>query len=186
MSKPKRNITPEAAAQVEALAAHGHTQEEIAGFLGIDARSFRYIKKENEYLTTSYNRGRFKCKNYVLSRLMRYIKSDELTAVNLNAIQFYLRNTGFGTGDNNKVKIPVGNKSAVEILNGSLNALEKGEISVFEAQQLGNLAITKMNIEKDNPIGDDKELKITIEVKENENTGNLKKFEKLKSKIFKK
>lgn len=32
----------------------------------------------------------------------------------------------------------------------------------------------------------DKELKITIEVKENENTGNLKKFEKLKSKIFKK
>lgn len=32
----------------------------------------------------------------------------------------------------------------------------------------------------------DKELKITIEVKENENTGNLKKFKKLKSKIFKK
>lgn len=39
---------------------------------------------------------------------------------------------------------------------------------------------------KDDEKIQDKELKITIEVKENENTGNLKKFEKLKSKIFKK
>lgn len=39
---------------------------------------------------------------------------------------------------------------------------------------------------KDDEKIQDKELKITIEVKENENTGNLKKFENLKSKILKK
>lgn len=39
---------------------------------------------------------------------------------------------------------------------------------------------------KDDEEIQDKELKITIEVKENENTENLKKFEKLKSKLVKK
>ena len=40
---------------------------------------------------SAYNRGRFKAKNYVASRLWRYIKSDALTAINLSAITFYLR-----------------------------------------------------------------------------------------------
>jgi len=91
MSKPKRDITPEESAQVEAMAAHGHTQEEIAEFLGMSARSFRYKKNENKILIAAYNRGRFKAKNYVASRLWRYIKSDALTAINLSAITFYLR-----------------------------------------------------------------------------------------------
>jgi len=91
MSKPKRDITPEESAQVEAMAAYGHTQEEIAEFLGMSARSFRYKKNENKILIAAYNRGRFKAKNYVASRLWRYIKSDALTAINLSAITFYLR-----------------------------------------------------------------------------------------------
>jgi hypothetical protein len=32
---------------------------------------------------TSWRRGRFKGKEYVLSRLMRFIKNDELNAINL-------------------------------------------------------------------------------------------------------
>lgn len=91
MSKPKRDITPEESAQVEAMAAHGHTQEEIAEFLGMSARSFNYKKKENKILIAAYNRGRFKAKNYVASRLWRYIRNDALTAINLSAITFYLR-----------------------------------------------------------------------------------------------
>ena len=43
-----------------------------------------------------------------------------------------------------------------------------------------------MNIEKDNPALEDKELKITVEIKENENIENLKKFRDLKSQIVRK
>ena len=91
MGRSTRVVTLEETAQVESLAAHGHTQEEIARFLGISARSFRYKKKENKILIAAYNRGRFKAKNYVASRLWRYIRNDALTAINLSAITFYLR-----------------------------------------------------------------------------------------------
>ena len=91
MGRSTRVITLEETAQVEAMAAHGHTQEEIAEFLGMSARSFRYKKNENKILIAAYNRGRFKAKNYVASRLWRYIKSDAITAINLSAITFYLR-----------------------------------------------------------------------------------------------
>jgi hypothetical protein len=81
---------------------------------------------------------------------MRFIKNDELNAINLSAIQFYLRNTGFGTesnNDNNELQISFGNKSAMEIINSTLTALEEGEINVPQAQQLTSLALAKMNIE---------------------------------------
>ncbi|NBU53148.1 MAG: hypothetical protein EBS33_02065 [Alphaproteobacteria bacterium] len=91
MGRSTRVITLEETAQVEAMAAHGHTQEEIAEFLGMSARSFRYKKNENKILIAAYNRGRFKAKNYVASRLWRYIRNDALTAINLSAITFYLR-----------------------------------------------------------------------------------------------
>jgi len=43
--------------------------------------------------------------------------------------------------------------------------------------KIANLAVTKMNIEKDNPALEDKEVKITVEIKENENIENLKNSE---------
>jgi len=150
MGKPKRDITPEESAQVESLAAHGHTQREIAHFLKINERTFQRRLKEDSLLMTSWRSGRFKGKEYVLSRLMRFIKNDELNAINLSAIQFYLRNTGFGTesnNDNNELQISFGNKSAMEIVNSTLTALEEGEINVPQAQQLTSLALAKMNIE---------------------------------------
>jgi len=155
MGKPKRDITPEESAQVESLAAHGHTQREIAYFLKISPTSFKRKLKEDSLLMASWRRGRFKGKEYVLSRLWRFIKNDELSTINLSAIQFYLRNTGFGTesnNDNNELQISFGNKSAMEIVNSTLTALEEGEISVSEAQQLTGLAIAKMNIESRNQV----------------------------------
>jgi|APCry1669190119_1035276.scaffolds.fasta_scaffold00919_9 hypothetical protein len=150
MSKPKKDITPEESAQVESLAAHGHTQREIAYFLKIPYRTFQRKLKEDSLLMTSWRRGRFKGKEYVLSRLMRFIKNDELNAVNLNAIQFYLRNTGFGVennDDNNELQVSFGNKSALEIIDSTLTALEEREIGVSKAQQLTSLALAKLNIE---------------------------------------
>jgi len=158
MSKPKRDITPEESAQVESLAAHGHTQREIAYFLKIPYRTFQRKLKEDSLLMTSWRRGRFKGKEYVLSRLMRFIKNDELNAVNLNAIQFYLRNTGFGVennDDNNELQVSFGNKSALEIMDSTLTALEEREIGVSKAQQLTSLALAKLNIEN-NGSKDDK------------------------------
>ena len=150
MGKPKRDITPEESAQVESLAAHGHTQREIAHFLKINERTFQRRLKEDSLLMTSWRSGRFKGKEYVLSRLMRFIKNDELNAVNLNAIQFYLRNTGFGVennDDNNELQVSFGNKSALEIIDSTLTALEEREIGVSKAQQLTSLALAKLNIE---------------------------------------
>lgn len=158
MSKTKRDITPEESAQVESLAAHGHTQREIAYFLKIPYRTFQRKLKEDSLLMTSWRRGRFKGKEYVLSRLMRFIKNDELNAVNLNAIQFYLRNTGFGVennDDNNELQVSFGNKSALEIIDSTLTALEEREIGVSKAQQLTSLALAKLNIEN-NGSKDDK------------------------------
>ncbi len=91
VGRSTRVITLEETAQVEALAAHGHTQEEIAEFLGMSARHFRRNKEKNCFLMSAYNRARFKAKNYVASRLWRYIRNDALTAINLSAITFYLR-----------------------------------------------------------------------------------------------
>jgi len=167
MGKPKRDITPDESAQVESLAAHGHTQEEIAYFLKIPYRTFQRKLKEDSLLMASWRRGRFKGKEYVLSRLMRFIKNDELNAINLSAIQFYLRNTGFGmesNNNNNELQISFGNKSAMEIVNSTLTALEEGEISVSEAQQLTGLAIAKMNIESRNQV--DKAVSKEMEIEE--------------------
>lgn len=91
MSRPKKIYTSEEIAQVEALAAYGHTQEEITNYLGVRPTSFRVARNENKILNEAYTRGRFEARSFVASRLMRYIKSDELSAVNLNAISLYLR-----------------------------------------------------------------------------------------------
>ena len=148
MSRPKKVYTPEEIAQVEALAAYGHTQDEITEHLGIKKRTFQYAVSENEVLNASYTNGRFKARNFVVSRLMRYIKNDELNATNLKAIQFYLKNSRLGKDEttNDKPKIALANKTPLELIDSTLEALENGEITIEEAQQLASLAMTKLNI----------------------------------------
>ena len=156
MSRTKKVYTSKELAQVEALAAHGHTQDEISKFLGIKIRSFQYALSENEILKESYENGRFKARNFVVSRLMRYIKSDELNSTNLKAIQFYLDNNRLGKDEiiNDKPKVTFSNKTPLELIDSTLEALEKKEISIQEAQQIASLATTKMNIKNNLSIAD--------------------------------
>jgi hypothetical protein len=65
--------------------------------------------------------------------------------------------------NNNELQISFGNKSAMEIVNSTLTALEEGEISVSEAQQLTGLALAKMNIESRNQVDKAVSEQISIE-----------------------
>lgn len=67
-----------------------------------------------------------------------------------------------------------------------LEALTTALSGFVELTHTETLEEIKVLQNTDLPVLEDKELKITIEVKENENTENLKKFQKLKSKIVKK
>jgi hypothetical protein len=49
--------------------------------------------------------------------------------------------------DNNELQVSFGNKSALEIIDSTLTALEEREIDVSKAQQLTSLALAKLNIE---------------------------------------
>lgn len=80
--------------QIEALAVHGHTQQEISNYLGFSDRTFRNIQKRDEDIFSAYTRGRMKAKNFVSSRLMGYIKSDTKSEMSLKAIIFYLKTQG--------------------------------------------------------------------------------------------
>jgi len=80
--------------QIEALAVHGHTQQEISNYLGFSDRTFRNIKKRDEDMFSAYTRGRMKAKSFVSSRLIDYIKSDIKSEMNLKAIMFYLKTQG--------------------------------------------------------------------------------------------
>lgn len=73
--------------QIEALAVHGHTQQEISNYLGFSDRTF-------EDIFSAYTRGRMKAKNFGSSRLMGYIKSDTKWEMSLKAIIFYLKTQG--------------------------------------------------------------------------------------------
>jgi hypothetical protein len=90
-------------------------------------------------------KAKIQAKAMVGGSLMKKALAGDTTA----AI-FYMKTQGGWSSKSNseeKIKIPLGNRSALEISNNILIALEKGEISVFEAQQLTSLAITKINIE---------------------------------------
>jgi hypothetical protein len=105
------------------------------------------------------------------------------------AIIFFLKTQGGWSSENKsegKAKISFGKATPMEIFNSGLRALADSQIDFTQMQQIANLAVTKMNIEKDNPALEDKEVKITVEIKENENIENLKKFRDLKSQIVRK
>lgn len=87
-------------AQVEALAAHGHTQADICEYLGFGERTFRDIAKRDAILLAAYNRGKINAQTFVSSRLMEYIRCPEKSASNLKAIMFYLgTQCGWSTRD---------------------------------------------------------------------------------------
>jgi hypothetical protein len=136
-------------AQVEALAAYLPINR-IAGYFGFSETTFHGIKKRQPEVLEAYNRGVAKACSFVGSMLMGFIREKENTQSKLNAIIFYLKTQG-GWGaeaknDNKpKLKFP-DSKNPSDILNTALTSLEQGEITFTEAQNLANLAMTKLNI----------------------------------------
>lgn len=139
-------------AQVEALSAY-LSIEQIANYFGFSEDTFYELKKRDPRILRAYKKGKAKAIGIVASKLMKLIDQGDVTA-----IIFYLKTQGGWSTDSkgtNIIKISFGNRTATEIINSTLTALEEGKISVPEVQQLTSLAIAKMNIEN-NSSGDDK------------------------------
>ena len=141
-------------AQVEALAAYLPINR-IAGYFGFSETTFHGIKKRQPEVLEAYNRGVAKACSYVGTTLMGFIREKENTANKLNATMFYLRTkAGWGSenkNDNESVCLTFSDKQTpAEILNIGFKALQEGKIDFAQMQQIGNLAITKMNIESRN------------------------------------
>lgn len=138
-------------AQVEALAAY-LSIDKIADYFGFSERAFYDIRKRQPEVLAAYNRGVAKACSYVGSMLMGFIREKENTASKLQAITFYLKTkAGWGSenkNDNESVCLTFsGEQTPAEILNIGFKALQEGKIDFVQMQQIGNLAITKMNIE---------------------------------------
>ena len=138
-------------AQVEALSAYLPINR-IADYFGFSETTFHEIKKRQPEVLVAYNRGVAKACSYVGSTLMGFIREKENTATKLNATMFYLRTKGGWGSENKNDNKPVcltfsGEQTPAEILNIGFNALQEGKIDFTQMQQIGSLALTKMNIE---------------------------------------
>lgn len=138
-------------AQVEALAAY-LSIDKIADYFGFSERAFYDIRKRQPEVLAAYNRGVAKACSYVGSMLMGFIREKENTASKLQAITFYLKTKAGWGSENKNANEPVcltfsGQQTPAEILNIGFKALQEGKIDFAQMQQIGNLAITKMNIE---------------------------------------
>ena len=121
------------------------TLQEISDYFGFSIDTFQRLKSRDEEGLRIYKKAKIQAKAMVGGSLMKKALAGDTTA----AI-FYMKTQGGWSSKGNseeKIKIPLGNRSALEISNNILIALEKGEINIFEAQQLTSLAITKINIE---------------------------------------
>ena len=146
MSK-KITLTDDQILQVEALSAY-LSIEQIADYFGFSGMTFHEIKKRQPEVLLAYKKGKAKAIGIVASKLMKLIDQGDVTAV-----IFYLKTQGGWSTESkgtNIIKISFGNRTATEIINSTLTALEEGKISVPEVQQLTGLAIAKMNIESRN------------------------------------
>ena len=146
-------------AQVEALSAYLPINR-IADYFGFSETTFHEIKKRQPEVLVAYNKGVAKACSYVGSTLMGFIREKENTATKLNATMFYLRTKGGWGSENKNDNEPVcltfsGEQTPAEILNIGFNALQEGKINFAQMQQIGSLALTKMNIEN-NGSKDDK------------------------------
>ena len=148
MSK-KITLTDDQILQVEALSAY-LSIEQIADYFGFSGMTFHEIKKRQPEVLLAYKKGKAKAIGRVARKLTTLIDEGDVTAT-----IFYLKTQGGWSTEsksNNIIKISFGNRTATEIINSTLTALEEGEISVPEAQQLTGLAIAKMNIESRNQV----------------------------------
>jgi hypothetical protein len=133
--RPPVILTEEQKKKVKQMASICTTQQ-IADYLGISRPVFFDILNRDEEVSILYKKGRVEGHNIVAGKLMDKIQNGDVTAM-----IFYLKTqSGWSSKSNSeeKIKIPLGNRSGPEIFNDILITLEKGEISVPEVQQLLN------------------------------------------------
>ena len=121
------------------------TLQEIADYFGFSIDTFKRLKSRDEEVLRIYKKAKIQAKAMVGGSLMKKALAGDTTA----AI-FYMKTQGGWSSKSNsedKIKIPLDNRSAPEIFNIGFNALKEGKIDFTQMQQIGSLALTKMNIE---------------------------------------
>lgn len=112
VTKPKIKID---LAKVEALAANGLTQQQIADSLGISERAFYSAKKENADFAEAIKRGKAKGIAVVTNALMKKIKEGNVTAM-----IFFLKSQA-GWRESQSIDITSGDKPFPTAINITFN-----------------------------------------------------------------
>lgn len=141
----KNSLTEEQLAQVEELAGY-LSCEQVGDYLGFSKSSFKELKKNDPRLLRAYKQGRAKSIVAVARKLWALIEQG-----NKEAIIFYLETRASWSKEGrekDRVNISFKDRSPEGIFNSGMNALKAGIIDLTQMAQLGNVALTKMQIER--------------------------------------
>lgn len=150
--RPQLVLTTEQINQVENLSAYLNC-EQIADYFGIDRDTFLAIRKRQPEVFRHYKKGKS-------TKLSKYSEKLEWLALNgdTTALIFFLKTQGGWTTKVKKEKKSkfdfMKDKNPLELIDSTLEALKIGKITIQEAQQISELAKTKMNIKNNLSIAD--------------------------------
>ncbi len=148
-SEKKKNtlivFTEKQVTQIEALATYLNC-EQIADYFGINPDTFHNIKNRQQEVLRAYKKGKAQAIEVVAKSLMQKVIDGDTTAT----IFFLKTQAGWSSMENrgnlkSKIKFSK-DKNPLEIIDGVLEGIEKGEITTQEATQIASLANLKANI----------------------------------------
>lgn len=137
-------LSEEQITEIEMLAEY-FTIEQIADYFGISVATFYRIKQKDLRVLRAYKKGKAKSIKEVAGKLRALIDQGDVTA-----IIFYLKTQGGWSTENKNdqgMKVSFEGSTPEAIFNSGFTALKEGHIDFTRMQQIGNLALTKMNIE---------------------------------------